>query len=216
MTYKDILKISPIHLLYLAIPVISYLLVAGLYLVAMLNPQNNIDFIYGYGMFIVIAEFLSVFSSNIVMSEFRLFDNIFAIIILMFFVVVFSFVLHSIYPGLILGLSIIAKIFTNKTRLSTNESSTFSFDDYTTLGIFFGTLLLIAFSSPLLGKLLTLPESVLINKPANTTGIFVDTPQLLLIWGVLYFSLLAAARIWFFYMDIKNNNINSKNPTMIS
>jgi|GEM_PF-1696501 len=181
----------------LIVPIFSYLFIIGMFIDALLRPLSNISFIYGFGMFMFVAEFLSIHSTGMMPSinKFGRFGLMAGYIL---FALVFSLFLKTPYPALMLILSIAAKSFRRKPLPS--DLSQGDIKDYI-FGISLITFVLstvfVSIFSSIIAVLVKMPPELISYKPSNTSGIFVDAPQTLLIWGVLYYSILIIVNVWF-------------------
>ncbi len=52
--------------------------------------------------------------------------------------------------------------------------------------VLLGTTFFVTFAGWLLKILIPLPDYVLMQKPSNVSGLFVEIPQTILVWGILY------------------------------
>jgi hypothetical protein len=173
----------------LFVAIISYGFIIFLFSRALVSPEDNINFIFNVGIFIFLTEFLSMHSAVMFSNpKWNLLQKLFLLSVYLIFVLVGSYVTHSFYPGLIFALSLVAKSFygsnTNQYRLI--------FPAF----IFMGT----AFFSVIMASVITIvfpfPAAVLSQKDPNSSGVFVDQPQTLLVWGILYYIGLIAMEIW--------------------
>ena len=181
----------------LFVALLNYSLIIFLFLRALMSPLDHLDFIYGFGIFVFVAEFLSIHSSGMLSSRQRLPATLFVISIYVILALAFSIGLGSFYPALILILSIVAKAVTapRPTQTETPSKKLLSNLLVVQVVLLVGTVLFVCMFGWLLTILLPFPEAVYAARPANTSGIFVEQPQTLLVWGILYYSLLAAWQI---------------------
>jgi len=172
----------------LIIPVINYGIILYMFINAAINPENNISFIYGYAMFIFLGEFLSIHSTGTLLSPGSRGDKILFLLIYMFFIFILSLVFNTFYPLLVIALSITAKIFIagNKEKMQSLGLQIITFV-FTT---FFAFL-----SSAILTQFTRFPASVLLQSQNNGSGGFFYTPETLVIWGIIYFSVLIISLI---------------------
>ena len=56
----------------------------------------------------------------------------------------------------------------------------------------------VVFTAGLLKKMFPFPHEVLSARPPGQSGLFIDSPQTLLVWGILYFSLMTLCEILIF------------------
>ena len=202
------------------IALISYGSIVFLYVQALANPLDHIDFIYGFGMFIFIAEFLSIHSSAMLTGLKNIRQAYSLTAFYMIFAVAFSVALGTYYPALILILSITAKsILATTPQIRSAPSSSGITHDSTivsTAVIFLSTAFAVGLFGWVIAVFIPFPEAVYASKPANASGIFVDMPQTLLAWGILYYSLLIIWQVGGAFrkiMPINKNRMSQKtNP----
>lgn len=153
---KKIIKIQSVGNLILSIT--SYAIIVLMFLDALINPQNNINFIYNSLTFIFVAEFLGIHSSFMMgTSKKTPIISIIIISIYMFMTIIFSTVLNTFYPAIILALSIIAKS-SNKKYINRNISGL-------NLILYISSVLIGILFSPITKSLIIFSDNVLALKP---------------------------------------------------
>ena len=181
----------------LVVALLNYGLIVFLFLQALIDPVHHLDFIYSFGVFVFVAEFLSIHSGGALSSRQKLSTTIFVISIYIVLALGFSIGLGSVYPALILILSIIAKAATaprsrqDKTVTKTPKDNLLMVQ----LVLLIGTVVFVMLFGWLLAIIIPFPEAVYAARQAGASGLFVEQPQTLLVWGILYYSLLAAWHI---------------------
>lgn len=181
------------------IPVASYLFILLIFWAALANPEANIKFIYNYAVFIFIAEFIGIHSTGFFSSSSSVSFKILLIFVYLFFIVTFSLVFAAYQPAIILALSIIAKAFNKNSMMSGIYAANFL--------LFIGTTFLVVFGSFAIYYFIPFSEEVLSQAPRNASGLFVEVPQTLIVWGLIYFTSLIVIQILFAF---KKNNGDKK------
>lgn len=174
-------------------------MLAGYFLQALLFPKDHIDFIYSMGFVIFLLEFLNIHSTGMIMGaseQKKTLHNLrhkgfLLILYLIFYLVAFS-VAKNYYVVISAVISFLSKLFF-KQALPKDTSN---------IAVSGGLLVILtvalAMISDLIKIIIPFPEEVYLNKPGNTSGVFVDVPQTLLLWGVLYYFLLGLYEIVLF------------------
>ncbi len=157
---KTIIVQPIVHLFF---SVITYAIIVLIFLGALIDPNNNINFIYNSAIFIFIAEFLSIHSSAIISNKLGFKENIFVIVMYMALIVPFSFLLNSFYPAIVLTLSIIAKVFNRKSEITVSI--------LVNMLVFFGSTFLVITCAPIIQYLIVIPNNVLDQRPVNVSRI---------------------------------------------
>lgn len=145
------------------ISITSHVIIALMFLGALINPQDNINFIYNSALFIFIAEFMSIHSSLMIRSENGLKSNTFMLLIYILIITIFSLALNSLYPGMLLSLNIIANIFNNKSKNKSNV--------VTSLILSGSLIMLLTLFSGVIKQYIVFPASVLNQRPGNISRI---------------------------------------------
>lgn len=163
----------------LVVSLINYGVILYLFVGALLAPEQNINFIYNVGVFIFLTEFLSMHSSGMLSGHQRLSQKVLLLGVYLIFVVAWSFATQTFYPAVIFALSLVAKAF-DKTPDRASVATSFF--------MILGTVVVTVLLSPLIVFAFEFPQSVLNQAPANSSGMFVEQPQTLLVWGILYYA----------------------------
>lgn len=174
----------------------GYGAVLYLFFYALLAPEQNINFMYNVGIFIFVSEFLSIHSSGMLTSPDKVSRKLPLFCLYLAFVAAFSLMTQTFYPAVIFVLSLVAKLF-DKTPNGKALA--------TSLYMFLGTVFLTIFLSPLISAVFDFPQSVLDQAPANTSGLFVEQPQTLLVWGILYYAGLMILQVRAFRKTLKKS-----------
>ncbi len=160
-----------------------------LYAQALVRPEEYASFIFRVGMATYVIEFLSIHSSGMLFGNFK--DKkkkwsyrFFLLGIYAIFVFGFMATLHCWFIGLYFFASLCAKIFLSKSVKDNINQSQIAFSCINLIGSTFMVIPL----APLLKKLFPISQSIISEHAGGASGLFVDTPQTLLTWGILYFS----------------------------
>lgn len=178
---------------------LSSIAIITFFVQALLFPEFNVNWIYSSAMIIFVVEFLSIHSSAMMMGEVLSENKKKNATYLFFFYLFFTIVLTVVFKNYILPfffiLSTYIKFFmgrhfvANKTYLIINVFALII------------PLIIVLIGSSLLQNLFPFPQEVLMAKPENATGVFVDVPQTVLAWGVIYFSIQLLINL---FLEIKN------------
>ncbi|MBI2668721.1 hypothetical protein HYX14_02675 [Candidatus Woesearchaeota archaeon] len=188
----------------LIVSAVGNLFLVGLFTQALLFPEDNVKFIFNSGMLIFLVEFLSLHSSGMIFSpeartvqsrKLFLLWKIFTVPIkfilvgvYLLFMLVFGFAFQNWAVPVVFMISLGAKYFGKKTHTH-----------HTSAGIsvllLIGTVFIVTLLAPLWSVLFPFPESVLQQKMSGSSGIWVDIPQTMLVWGILYYGLLGIIEV---------------------
>lgn len=167
---------------------LTNLLLAIPFIQAIIWPTQNINFIYKTSVAIMIVEFLTLHSSLMLFG----YKNggiktkggknigilpIFAAYMLMLYTTSVSLKSYIIFATAAFSFAIKFFIDRQSPDPLRQIKSTVAYMS----SIF--TVILFSFLLPFL---IPLPQEVFLAKPLNTSGLFVDTPQTILVWGILY------------------------------
>ena len=171
-----------------------------LYSQALIRPQEHASFIFRAGMAIYIVEFLSIHSSGMLLQENK--DKVKNKLIRSFllgfytiFIFAFMFMLTCLFIGLYFFLSLCTKVFMSRSVEDDINKSQIAFSIINLLCCTFIVVLLESF----LEKAFPFPGSITSQQIKGSSGMFVDTPQTLLTWGILYFSFAFLFNIIMFF-----------------
>jgi hypothetical protein len=159
-----------------------------LYTQALVFPEEHAGFIFRVGMAVYIIEFLSIHSSGMLLGvrevkQKKKVNRFFLLGLYAVFTIGFMFKLESWFIGLYFLLSLCAKVFMSRSVKDDINKSQIAFSAINLIGCTF----IVVFLASLLKKAFPIPESVISQRAEGTSGLFVDTPQTLLVWGILYF-----------------------------
>jgi len=193
------MKLPP--LISLLISCTSNLLLVFWFALALLNPTEHAYFIFNTGLILFSIEFLSIHSGGMLAgtpkehslkkSWFHIPIKLFLVSLYSIFVLAFAFAFKNYWVPLFFIFSLVGKVFGNKAKESPTNVAL-------SIVLFIGSVFLIVMTASLWESLFPFPAEVFAFKPENTTGMFVEQPQTLLVWGVLYYILTAITEIALF------------------
>ena len=175
--------------------VAGYLFLLWLYVRTLIFPERHTNFLYHTGVMLFVLEFLSIFL--IVALEQLLLKklkherkggqrrNIAAFIL---FPLTFACIVASATGEWILLLMFVVTMAIRGYRIWKNQQ----LDGMITkivIGIF-STVGVCVLASSLIAGVIPLPAEVYAAKPEDMGGLFVDEPQVGMVWGILYFTAL--------------------------
>ena len=188
------------------ISVQGYLFLSWLFIQALLYPLKNLGLLYTTGIVILIIEFLNIHSSimlNLYQErlgrEIRPLPKLFLLFIYSIFIVFLGIFSENIYIPIIFFVSMVSKILASKVIPS--GLNTYQFKLYLT------TLIIAILGASLWEHLFSFPLKVYEARPENITGILVDRPQTLVVWGVSYYLTLGIIEIILFVNKKKSSKI---------
>lgn len=198
--------------LALIISVGGNLFLAVWFLSALLNPIAHVNFIVQTGIWLFLVEFFSIFVSGFGEKSVRFgFANIlstaFMFSIIAIFAIVFGWLfLGNIYLPLIFLGSTLAKIFGQQ------ATSGESYRVYAIPLLLGSTLAVFMIEPEFWVNLFPFPENFNQFQPADwakriesgeISGEFVERPQTMLVWGIIYFTLAAVIELVLFKKGLK-------------
>lgn len=195
------------------------LFLAGLFLRALLNPVAHVSFIVQTGIWIFLVEFFSIFISRGAETGRKsgflsFFTGTIGFLVISIFAIVFGWLfLGNIYLPLIFLGSTLAKIF-GKRAMPDQPLQIYA------IPLLLGSLLIVffIFGPEFWVNLFPFPEEFSQAMPADwaarrergeISGEFVDRPQTMLAWGVIYFALASIIESAVFAKGLKNVVKNS-------
>lgn len=208
----------------LVLSVAGNLFLGIMFLNALINPSQNTAFIFKTGMLIFLIEFLSIHSSGMAAGlrskgvhqgtfayKTSVFGSTFArknpkimlIAAYFIFVVAFALIFRNWFVPLFFFVSLVAKFYGNKAT-----------QDKLNIGImillFIGTVFVVLPFSALFQAFFPIPQEILGQKLPGSSGLFVDVPQTLLAWGILYFFLAIVVEVVLFWKRAIKNYLPQK------
>lgn len=185
------------------------LFLVQLFLNALLFPLEHTDLIFHTGIWIFLMEFLGIISGKFLsggVGSVRKYQNILGLFIFAVFAFGFSILLQNVYYSIIFIVTLIAKSFGNKAALDHSRTVLNIFILLASLAVVF-----FVFSPQFWIDFFPFPEAVFNSVSSNSnklrlhvissSGEFIDHPQTLLAWGVVYYSLLTMLEVVLFWKN---------------
>lgn len=193
-------KFSMIALVSFLISLTGPLTLVVFYAQALIKPEEHAEFIFSAGTATYIIEFLSIHSSGMLTGEHKVKHKkrparFLLLAFYLIFIVGFMALLHCLFIGLYFIGSLCAKVFMSRSVKDDINKSQIAFS---VINLLCSTFMVVALAS-LLKKAFPIPESIISQRIEGTSGLFVDTPQTLLMWGILYFSFTVIFNIIMFF-----------------
>lgn len=210
--------------LSLAVSLAGNVFLGGLFFAALINPQNNAEFIFKTGMLLYLVEFLSIHSSGMAFGvrKKERGDNdpktIFRFAIrglgknilqqnpkraLVFFYAIFvfsiSFIFGNWYVPIYFFISLMTKFF-GKKALQDDSSAGLP------ILLFIASTFIAVFISPFLPKVFPFPQGLFQYRMPGSNGLFVNHPQILVVWGIIYFLSVSIAEIILFLKKLHKSS----------
>lgn len=179
---------APLIFKRLLIPLVSYGGIVIFSVLAALHPEDHINFIFNAGLFLFVSEFIALHSSVLLFSTMNKRGKLTLFCAYSLLIVAFAIATQSLYIGLLFIISLFTKVLigTTSDRSKQGIGSTF----IQPISIFLGTAFASVLLAPIITILIPISESVMAHKVPNSSGLFVDTPQVLLFWIILYYTSL--------------------------
>lgn len=181
-----------------------------LYAQALVFPEEHAGFIFRVGMATYVIEFLSIHSSGMLLGDFK--DKkkkwsyrFFLLGVYAIFVFGSMAALHCWFIGLYFFASLCAKIFLSKSVKDNINQSQIAFSCINLIGCTFAVIPL----APVLKKMFPVSQALISEHAEGTGGLFVDTPQTLLVWGILYFFFTIVFNVVMFFKHTINAEKNT-------
>lgn len=186
----------------LGITLATNLFMVGLFCSALIQPALFTDFIYRTGIMIFLIEFMSLHSSGMMMGVTpkagkggRFLSSTGGRILLTAFytlmVGVFAAITGQWMPALYFFVSLVGKATFGRTIDARKRMAPVAAG----IAMLLLSTFVVVFSARLLADWFPLPAEVRAARPPDQGGLFVDTPQTLMAWGALYFSLMTFCEV---------------------
>jgi hypothetical protein len=166
--------------------VIGNLIIIFPFAKALLDPLNNIEFIFNTAPLLFIVEFLSIHSAGMLLSNSSKQmgkARYFLIPFYTLFALGMGLAVGNIYPPVVFLLSLVVKLTFHR---ATPEGEVKIIVDAIVL---VSTVFAVVIFADFLSSIFPFSNEVMRQKPTVSAGFFVDTPQTALIWGLLYYGL---------------------------
>ena len=176
--------------------VFGNLFLGWLFLRALVWPEDHAQFIFRSGLMLYIAEFLSIHSSGMTQepqgrNKNKGLGRISLLGLYGLFIFLCAYGLKSWFIAIHFWVSLLAKVFFKRSAARDMGHVPQAF---ATANLIASTFLVILLA-PLLNSVCPIPPAVMEQRMPGSSGLFVDVPQTLLAWGVLYFTFTALFNI---------------------
>ena len=199
---------------YFILSILGQLSLVFTFLSALLFPLNNTYFIFQSGIAIFVIEILSLEATMIIsklQSQYNkrnkigsIFQRSLILFIFAFFAIGISMGTQTFFPAFLFLISTATKIFSNK--VTQNSFLSTFFKSFAFLGLAFLILLPIAFTYPFWEFIFPFPEQVFDYRLKGTSGL-VDSPQTLLIWCMIYYTIMILIAFYHYKKQIKHQSV---------
>jgi len=208
----------PTRTLSLILAIATNLFLAGLFYRALTHPVDFTDFIYKTGIMIFMIEFMSLHSSGMFFgaahdqkggkSVMTLRLKITLMAFYGMFIVVFAAITGQWLTALYFVVSLGSKATYSRSidvekRLTPVAAG---------IAMLLLSTFLVVFTASLLADWFPFPAEVRAAKPSGQSGLFIDKPQTLMAWGVIYFVLITFCEILIFRNGLKDARQESPMP----
>lgn len=186
----------------LSIALATNLFMVGLFCRALTNPAGFTDFIYKTGIMIFVIEFMSLHSSGMFLGAVRekmpsgklAFSTKGKILLMAFYMIMvgaFAAGTGQWMPALYFFISLVGKATFSRTIEARKRLAPVAAG----IAMLLLSTFIVVFSAQLLADWFPLPAEVRAARPPDQSGLFVSTPQTLLAWGAIYFSLMTVCEV---------------------
>ena len=201
----------------LLLAIATNLFLAGLFYRALVNPVDFKDFIYKTGLMIFMIEFMSLHSSGMffgaaqevgkpVNKVMTLKVKITMFVFYNIFVVVFASFTGQWLAALYFAVSLASKAVYSRSIDAAKRLAPVAAG----IAMLLLSTFLVVFTAPLLADWFPFPSEVKAARPSGQSGLFLDTPQTLMAWGVIYFTLVTLCEIAIFRKAMKKGRSTSR------
>jgi len=194
----------------LLLAIATNLFLVGLFYSALINPVNFKGFIYKTGLMIYMIEFMSLHSSGMFFGAAqkakktgKKFMTI-KVKIAMFafyniFVIAFASATGQWLAALYFVVSLTSKAFYSRSIDAEQRLAPVAAG----VAMLVLATFLVVFTAPLLADWFPIPPEVRSARPSGQSGLFINTPQTLMAWGVVYFALMTLCELLIFRKSVK-------------
>lgn len=206
-------------ILSLLLAIAGNIFLVGIFIGALLFPERHADFIFKSGLLIFVIEFMSIHSSGMFASDKiditigsrtkrsgHWFWRFFMIFIYSSFVGAFGIAVGNYFLPLMYFVSLISKVFVNRAAARPMPM-------FVSIPLLLFSVGFVAATAEWWASLFPFPEEVLGQKLPGSRGLFVDQPQTLLVWGIVYYFLLAVIELLLFRWGPRLAELEKKSGT---
>ena len=192
-----------------AASIITNLILVGLFVRALMDPVEFKDFIYKTGLMIFVLEFMTLHSSGMFFGSQQKTDGksplktvkakIAMISFYSLFIVTFAAMTKQWLAAVYFVVSLVSKAFFSR---AINPEQRMAPVAAGIVMLLLSTFIVV-WSAGLLVDWFPFPSEVRSAKPAGQSGLFIDKPQTMVVWGILYFSLMTVCEVLIFRAGLK-------------
>jgi hypothetical protein len=193
----------------LFVAVATNLFLAGLFYNALTNPIDYTDFIYRTGMMIFVIEFMSLHSSGMFFGAAQeaekkgvpALNTKTKIILVSFYcitVIAFAAETQQWLPVVYFVISLASKVVYSRSIDAQKQLAPVAAG----IAMLLLSTFIVVFSATFLAEWFPFSAEVKAARPAGQSGLFVSTPQTLMVWGVLYFTFMTLCEIAIFRSSV--------------
>ena len=192
------------------------LFLAGLFYRALSNPLYFKDFIYKTGLMIFVIEFMSLHSSGMFFGPAQqakktgkkvMTTKVKSALLVFYIMFVYAFASATEHwlAALYFVVSLASKALYSRSidlerRLAPVAAG---------IAMLVISTFVVVFAAPLLANWFPFPPEVLSARPTGQSGLFINTPQTLMAWGALYFSLMTLCELVIFRRSLTQSSRKS-------
>ena len=189
----------------LLLAIATNLFLAGLFYSALVNPVDFKDFIYKTGLMIFMIEFMSLHSSGMFFgaahqsgkTDNKVMTLKLKIVLFAFyslFVIVFASATRQWLAALYFLMSLTSKAAYSRSIDAEKRLAPVAAG----IAMLLLSTLLVVIGAEFLVDWFPFPPDVKAAKPPGQSGLFIDTPQTLMAWGLIYFALMSLCELMIF------------------
>jgi len=200
----------------LLLAIATNLFLVGVFYSALINPVDYKDFIYKTGIMIFMIEFMTLHSSGMLFGSaqkaqkegkrrFGLKEKIGLFVFYNLFVVVFAAQTGQWLAAVYFAVSLASKAIYSRSIDAEQRLAPVAAG----IAMLLLSTFLVVFGAKLIAGWFPLPAEVRAARPSGQSGLFISTPQTLMMWGVLYFMLMTVCEMAIFRKSVKQSKASS-------
>ena len=193
--------------------VATNLFLAGLFYNALTNPVDYKDFIYKTGIMIFMVEFMSLHSSGMFFGAAQNRQNTGKVIMtprvkiaMLAFYSLFVIVFASFTGQWLIALYFVVSLVSKAVYSRSIDAKQRLAPVAAGIAMLLLSVFLVVFGARLIADWFPFPPDVTSARPSGQSGLFIDTPQTLMAWGVIYFFLITVCEIMIFRKSATNED----------
>ena len=196
----------------LLLAIATNLFLVGLFYSALINPVYFKDFIYRTGIMIFMIEFMSLHSSGMFFGAAQEAEKtgkkimtLKAKIGLFAFYNVFVITFASITGQWLAAVYFVISLASKAVYSRSIDAEKRLAPVAAGIAMLLLSTFLVVFGAQLLAHWFPFPPEVRAARPSGQSGLFVDTPQTLMTWGMIYFALMTVCELMIFRKSVKGS-----------